>query len=73
MRADGLFQLDFSLLKVFPVSESKSFEFRAEFFNLTNTPTFSAPVSTVDISSGGQVSSTLNSARVIQFGIKFHF
>lgn len=41
LRADGLFQLAFSLLKVFQFSETKSFEFCAEFFNLTTTPTFS--------------------------------
>ena len=34
---------DLSMFKEFPVKESQKFEFRAEIFNLTNTPNFSAP------------------------------
>ena len=34
---------DLSMFKEFPVKESQRFEFRAEIFNITNTPNFSAP------------------------------
>jgi hypothetical protein len=49
VRGPDFRKLDFSLLKQFPLSgdgiirESQRIEFRAEFFNLTNTPHFSAP------------------------------
>lgn len=36
-------RVDFSLFKDFTVREQKTIEFRAEFFNLTNTPTFAHP------------------------------
>ncbi|MGH9470797.1 MAG: carboxypeptidase regulatory-like domain-containing protein, partial [Terriglobia bacterium] len=73
LTADGLKDLDFALLKTFPITESKHLEFRAEFFNLTNHPTFSAPSSNVTAGSGGQVSSTLDAARQIEFALKFYF
>jgi hypothetical protein len=73
LRADGLSQFDFTLMKRFRMTESKSFEFRSEFFNIFNHPTFSAPSSAVDNSSGGQVGSTLNAARTIQMALKLYF
>jgi hypothetical protein len=36
-------RLDLSLFKDFPVTERQRFEFRAEVFNLTNTPNFGIP------------------------------
>ena len=73
LRADGLVQLDFTLMKNFKLTESKSLEFRSEFFNITNTPTFKAPSTAFNSSSGGQVSSTLNAARTIEFALKLFF
>jgi hypothetical protein len=73
LRADGLKQMDFSLFKVFKFTETKSLEFRSEFFNFTNHPTFSKPSSRVDRGSGGTIGSTLNAARQIQFALKLYF
>ncbi len=73
LRADPLKEWDFALLKNFQVTESKTLQFRAEFFNLLNTPIFSAPSGSVNAASGGVVTSTLNAARQIQFGLKFYF
>jgi hypothetical protein len=39
----GFHRLDFSLFKDFPITETKRFELRGEFFNLTNHPNFSPP------------------------------
>jgi hypothetical protein len=71
--AQRLMQLDVSLLKNFPIHESIRAQFRAEFFNIFNHPVFAVPVTNVDISSGGQVSSTLNSDRIMEFAVKLMF
>jgi hypothetical protein len=48
-------------------------EFRGEFFNVLNHPTFSNPSSAINSSSGGQIASTLNASRVIQLAVKLYF
>lgn len=73
VRADGLKQLDFTVMKLFPITETKQLEFRGEFFNAANHPTFAAPGTSVNSSSGAQVSSTLNAARIVQLALKLRF
>ncbi len=73
LRANGLTQFDFTLMKNFPVREAMQFQFRAEMFNILNHPTFSVPTTNINSSSGGQVTSTLNAARIIQLALKFSF
>jgi Carboxypeptidase regulatory-like domain len=71
-------RLDFSLFKSFPVGESRRFEFRAESFNLSNTPNFALPtdlnyVNTVNF---GQITATRDNpsdARELQFALKFYW
>ncbi len=43
IRGPGQHNLDMAVERVFPVREASSFRFRAEFFNLTNTPQFGNP------------------------------
>jgi len=73
LRGDNLLQVDVSALKQFPITESKRLEFRAEFFNVGNHPVFAAPVTNVNQASGGQVSATANSNRIIEFALKVYF
>ncbi|MFL6450520.1 MAG: carboxypeptidase regulatory-like domain-containing protein [Bryobacteraceae bacterium] len=73
LRADNLTQLDVSLMKEFLFTEVRRLEFRAESFNMTNHPVFNAPTTTVNLASGGQVSSTLNSNRILEFALKLYF
>jgi hypothetical protein len=73
MRGDKLVQLDMSLIKNFRVTESTNFEFRAQVFNLTNTPSFASPSGTVNLATGGQVTATRNQPRLYEFGLKFNF
>jgi hypothetical protein len=49
--------LDFSIAKLFPLAESRNFEFRAEFFNLFNHPNFANPISNLNalFASGGKI------------------
>jgi hypothetical protein len=71
----GVHNLDFSLFKSFRISESKSLEFRAEVFNLTNTPDFSIPSSLnfLNTAQFGKITGTQTNARLIQFALKFYF
>src|SRR5712664_1912920 len=52
--------VDFALGKLFPLAESRNFEFRAEFFNLFNHPNFVNPISNLNalIASGGSIDPT---------------
>jgi len=64
--------MDFSLFKVFPVTESKRFELRGEAFNVFNMHYFSAPDNTEGDPTFGQVSSA-SAPRIIQLGLKFYY
>ena len=55
------------------MTESKSVDFRAQVFNLTNAPSFGSPSGTVNLATGGQVTSTRNQPRLFEFGAKFNF
>jgi hypothetical protein len=48
-------------------------QFRAEFFNLFNTPQFGAPGTTVGNAQYGVVSSQINNPRLVQFALRFLF
>ena len=73
LRADHLQQIDVSVTKQIPITESKRFEFRGEVFNLFNHPVFQSPGTNIDQTSGGQVTATLNSDRIIELALKFFF
>lgn len=73
MRGDRLVQLDMSLIKNFRVTETKNVDFRAQVFNLTNTPSFSNPNGSFNLATGGQVTSTRNQPRLYEFSLKFNF
>jgi hypothetical protein len=77
----GFHRLDVSLFKQFQPSDATRLEFRAEFFNLTNTPNFSMPVpytSALDFKSAdfGKITLTRdspNDPREIQLALKFYW
>ena len=68
----GLRDLDFSLFKNFRITERYAVQFRAETFNLTNTPYLGAPNRRVDLPSGGIISIARN-PRNVQLGVKVIF
>jgi hypothetical protein len=69
-RSDSLTQLDFTLSKNTRFGEHYNIQFRAEFFNLTNTARFAPPNVAFGNPQFGVVSAQGNSPRIIQFGLK---
>ena len=65
--------LDMSFFRSFPIREAMRFEFRAEAFNLTNTPVFAQPDNNITDPNFGAVSATQNSQRELQMALKFYF
>lgn len=75
LRGPGSTNLDYSLFKDFHLRESKLLQFRAEAFNLTNTPAFQLPSArsaqlTVGNPQFGQLSGSQTVGRQLQFGLK---
>jgi hypothetical protein len=73
VRQDLTKNLDFSLFKNFHVRERFQIEFRAEAFNMTNTPVFSAPGTTVNGANFGIITGQSNVPRNVQLGLKVLF
>jgi len=73
IRAPGLRNLDFSLFKNFSVTERWKIEFRAESFNMFNTPQFSAPNTSVNSPSFGVIANQANAPRQTQLALKILF
>ena len=67
---------DFGLFKDFNLSklrEGASLQFRAEFFNFTNTPSFGFPDAGIQDPTVGQIFYTTSSPREVQFALKLYF
>jgi hypothetical protein len=66
---------DMALSKDFPVHDALSLQFRAEAFNLTNTPSFSFPNVSMGNAAFGQLSATSAGAtpRQMQFALRLTF
>jgi hypothetical protein len=85
VRGPGQHNLDFAIERSFPIRESKAFLFRAEFFNLTNTPQFGNPNSSLGYGNAllpavaspgfGQITHEQGGPhpRIIQLAAKFSF
>jgi hypothetical protein len=73
VRADWPRNLDFSLFKNFRMTERFNLQFRAEAFNLTNTPVFSAPGASINGANFGVITGQSNPARSVQLALKLLF
>lgn len=65
--------MDFSMLKDTHIAERLNMQFRAEFFNILNHPTFGTPGGTLTSSTFGLSSATQSAEREMQFGLRFMF
>ncbi len=69
----GLRNLDFSVLKSFAVREGHRIEFRAEFFNVSNTPKFDAPQANISVAAtAGRINGAYGQ-RESQMALKYVF
>ena len=73
VRQDFTKNLDFSLFKNFAITERYTIALRAEAFNLTNTPVFGAPGTTVNGANFGIITGQSNTPRNVQLALKFEF
>ena len=72
VRNPGIKNFDFGLQKRFYVTERRYLEFRAETFNLTNTPLFTSVGRTLGTSTFGKITAA-EAEREVQFVLKFYF
>jgi Carboxypeptidase regulatory-like domain/TonB dependent receptor/TonB-dependent Receptor Plug Domain len=74
LRGPSQLNLDLGIQKSFSITERSALDFRAEFFNFTNTPKFGQPVN--DFSTGpafGLITATASNPRVVQLALKLNF
>ena len=77
-RGPGTENVDFSIFRNFAFAERFNLQFRAEAFNLSNTPAFflpsaNSPSLTIGNSAFGKLSSSAATGRQLQFGLKLYF
>ncbi|HXW04055.1 MAG TPA: TonB-dependent receptor [Vicinamibacterales bacterium] len=73
-RAPGYTNIDAVLAKRFTAGADRYFEFRAEAFNLTNTPSFGPPARDINApNTFGRITSTVSTARTVELVLKFYF
>jgi hypothetical protein len=72
MRGPGFWIWDFSLSKIFPVTEKSQFRFSSEFYNFLNHTNWSGVSTALGSGNYGQITSARD-ARKVQLGLRFDF
>jgi hypothetical protein len=73
LRGPGLVNTDLSLSRVVHLRERFNIEFRAEAFNLFNTPQFGLPNAVLGTATAGTITTVQNPQRELQFALRFAF
>jgi len=78
MRGPGVVNMDLGLFRTFKLSEKFNLQFRAEAFNLSNTPHFGGPSTSVNSGDFGQITETdtdwaYGRSREFRFGFRLGF
>jgi hypothetical protein len=69
----GRVNFDMSLFKDFPIREQLKLQFRAEAFNIFNTPQFGQPSGSIGNAQAPVISSTVGNPRQLQMALRFQF
>ncbi len=69
----GWSNFDFSVIKNTRITETKTLQFRAEFFNILNEATFGNPDNLLGSTGFGAITGTASAEREIQFALRFIF
>lgn len=64
---------DLAVLKAFNINERHIIEFRSEWFNFSNTPSFDFGDQNINSTTFGRITDTSSSRRIIQFGLYYKF
>ena len=72
LETPGVQNLDFALLRSFPIAETVRMEFRFQAFNILNHTNFRIPTNNFQNPSFGAIGAS-QSARELQFGLRFYF
>jgi hypothetical protein len=70
VRGPAYRDLDIALVKHTLLAEKIDMEFRAEIFNITNTPAFAQPNGSFGAAAFGSITSTTTDPRVVQFAVR---
>jgi outer membrane receptor protein involved in Fe transport len=73
LRGPGLVNTDLGLSRVIPITERVNITFRAEAFNLFNTPEFGLPNATIGNATAGTITTVINPQRELQFALRLAF
>jgi hypothetical protein len=79
INAPGYERIDMSLFKSFPTFREQNLEFRADAFNLLNTPAYGTPSTADDSPNGGLITAARSfqnftpDSRFFQFALKYNF
>jgi hypothetical protein len=74
IRGPNFFNTDMGLLKDTSITERVGLQFRAEFFNIFNTPNFRLPNSNASSAQFGRITAVIDdNQRILQLGLKLSF
>ncbi|MCX6594410.1 MAG: TonB-dependent receptor [Acidobacteria bacterium] len=73
LRGPRIINLDFGLFRNIKLTERVNLQFRAEAFNLSNTPHFNNPSANVNAGDFMQITSALDDQRSMRFGLRVQF
>lgn len=73
LRGPRIVNLDFGLFRNIKLTERFGLQFRAEAFNLSNTPHFNNPSANVNSGDFMQITSALDDQRSMRFGLRLQF